>query len=363
MKLLALTVFTGTFCLLSGCGSDGVVIGSSSGPGVRTTPITHYALPSDDAAGFVDTALITGTPSELGAGNDLWALWFDEGESLDNGSGTNDWEEALTTVLSPGGTWPGQALVQTWTLSIANQHFFRDVDGSALAGTITYEGNSYTSHPVSIVDEGAQATAGFVQDFAAAGSMYLAGEQNEIISGTATIGTGVNGYTQVQGPISNIVNFAYDGGTGSPGGSVLGVCFVESFGQNTHIESNVGLVSSVPNPISGSAAITGTEGGILMKRFVDRWKLVAAGNAAIPVDDGSLFSYYLAAVTAHVIGNGVGLSNSTFSLPIGVVSDQDDIMNRRVILDMSALIAAGKQFQFVSSDHTVLNTTLPGPNR
>ena len=359
MKRLAFIVFSGTFILLSGCGDDGVVIGNPGGPTVRTTAIPHYALPSDNAAGFVDTALIMGTPVELGAGNDLWALWFDEGQSTDNPGALNDWEQALTTDLTPGGTWPGRVNVQMWTLSIVNQHFFRDVDGSALPGTITYEAVDFTSHPVSIVDETGQATAGFV----GTGSPYGIGEQNQLIDPVAVIGTGNNGYTQVKGPISNIVNFAYDGGTGNPGGSILGVCFVEGFGLNAHIESNVGRVTTVPNPNSAGAPIVDTDAGILVKRFVDRWIVLTAANAVIDQDDGALFAYYMAAVAAHVIGNGVGLANSTFSLPIGTISDQDDIMNRSVVLDMSALIVAGKQFQFVSTDHFTMKTTLPGQFR
>ncbi len=373
MKRLAFIIFTGTFFVLSGCGDDGVIIGNPGGPTVRTTPIPHYVLPSDSAAGFVDATLITGTPGELGAGNDLWALWFDEGTSTDNASVAvpplTDWEEALTTDLTPGAAWPGpgtagvpptpRSNVARWTLSVVNQHFFRDVDGSALAGTITYEGLDFTSHPISIVDEIGQGTAGFV----AGGSPYGIGEQNELIDAAATVGTGSNNYTQINISTSNIVNFAYDGGTGNPGGSILGVCFVEAFGQNSHIESNVGRVTTVPNPIAAGAPITNTDAGILVKRFVGRWLQVTAANAGIDQDDGALFAYYMAAVAAHVIGNGVGLANSTFALPIGTVSNQDDIMNRNVVLDMSALIVAGKQFQFVSTDHFRMKTTLPGQFR
>lgn len=389
MKYLAFIVFSGTFILLSGCGADGVVIGDPGGPTVRTTPIPHYILPSDNALGFINVSLIPLTPPvELGPGHDLWALWFDEGQSSDNPSvaipPATDWEEALTTGwIAPGGTtptgppgptWPwfgatpppppplpgpARTDVQTWVLSIVNQHFFRDVDGSALPGTIIYESVPFTSHLISIVDERTQTTPGFVTG----GSPYGIGEQNQLIDPAATVGTGNNGYTQVLGPVSNIVNFAYDGGNGNPVGSIIGVCFVEAFGINAHIESNVGRVATVPHPIVGGTAITDTDAGILVRRFVDLWVQVAFSNGAVDQDDGGLFAYYLAVIAAHVIGNGVGLANSTFALPIGTISNQDDIMNRSVVLDMSALIAAGKQFQFVSTDHFTLASTLPGQFR
>ena len=139
--------------------------------------------------------------------------------------------------------------------------------------------------------------------------------------------------------------------------------------ENTHIETNAGQLQKVPVPdyFGGGGGID-AGGGVYMGRFSDMLQLVTSGpNAKVNSEDNVTYSYYLSAIGVHVIGYGVGLIDSSFALP-GVVNNQEDMMNLAVVFDLSAFVAAGKQFQFVVEDvlrmQDVLNGTFsaPGPN-
>jgi hypothetical protein len=117
-------------------------------------------------------------------------------------------------------------------------------------------------------------------------------------------------------------------------------------------------------------------GGVYHKRYSDNWQQTTSGqNSLIDIDDGVQYSYYLACVGNHLIGYGIGMIDSAFALP-GVINNQEDIMNQSVVLDMTAFIAAGKEFNFVVEDllrmQDVVNgdfnnpgplSTLPGKHR
>jgi hypothetical protein len=124
----------------------------------------------------------------------------------------------------------------------------------------------------------------------------------------------------------------------------------------------------VPSTASGG-------GGLFTKRFIDAWWQTTDGNPVVPIDDGLVFSYYAAVVGCHLMGYGVGLIDSSFTSP-GVITNQEDIMAQSAILDMTAFIAAEKEFQFVTEDlmrmQDVVNgdwtnpgplSTLPGSHR
>lgn len=408
MKRIAFLLAAGGMLLLSGCGSDGIVFNGQAQieqfP-VRKIPVVHYQLPSEvpvtgGGAGFVldETTMIalTGaTFTQLGpAGFDLWAMSLTSTPCTDNDGACgpppalniDDLEYAFTNYKTPGPGWKGFPVVEAYTLSFQNQWFLRGVDGTALTSAVPgqapviYEGRGFGSMPISI-HEIAQAT-GFSQTLSF-GTPYAA--QQEI--GDPLTFDAFN-VPRVATPVNNIVEFQW-GGNGTPSG-LLAAGWHEPPATNTHIESNLFSLQSCPAPdyFGGGSGIN-TDGGVYLKAFVDMW-LLATGAAtgtqgSISPDDTLICSYYLAAIGCHVIGYGIGLVDSSFAVP-GVVNNQDDIMNLAVVFDLSAFIAAGKQFQFVVEDlermqqvsgsttiggvttqHSFMSpgpkSTLPGPGR
>ncbi|MHC4840974.1 MAG: hypothetical protein ACYTDT_08490 [Planctomycetota bacterium] len=386
MKSLAATIAIGTFLLLMGCSSDGIVFNGvkqvQQFP-VRKTPIVHYNLPSEvidpvtgDAS--VDFATIqnltTASFAELAApGHDLWPIFQNSnGDCTDNPTCATpapvpDWIYTLLSDLSPGGNWPhplvaaqgqtaGLDFISAWSISFQNQWFFRDVDGAVLTPAVVgqapvqYESVQFSSHAISLHE---------VVNMTVPKSGLAAPAQREAIDAAATPAVGANGELQINTPASNIVNFIY-GGSGAPAG-LTAAGMQEASGVNIHVEDAYGVVNSMPVPDyfgAGGTILAG--GGVYHGDFMQQWLATTSGTASvISRDDGVIYSYYLGAISAHLVGYGVGLVDSSFALP-GAVNDQESIMNLSIVLDLTAFIAAGKEMNFVVEDHLRMQDTVNG---
>jgi hypothetical protein len=385
MRRVAALIAVGVVGLLAGCGSDGIIFNGlrqvEQFP-VRKTPIVHYNLPSemtDPVTGdnWVDVTLFTslnimpGTFTEQATpGHDLWAQDFyttctDNPTCPPPNVPIPDFIYTTENYKVPGASWPDASVTSSgiapsiyigaWTLSLQHQWFLREINGSVIVPTVVgnppvqYESVSFSSMAISIVER-AQAVTGGTQ-------LSVAGQQEAIPAGPTSIGA--NGIEQIVVPASNFLDFAFNG-EGAPAG-LLAAAWREKPAENKHIETNFRALQGVPVPdyFGGGGPIT-AGGGVYHQRFSDNWQQTTAGtNSTIDIDDGVNYSYYLAAVGNHLIGYGLGMVDSAFALP-GVVNNQEDIMNLSVVLDMTAFIAAGKEFQFVVEDLLRLQDTVNG---
>ncbi|CAG0992013.1 hypothetical protein PLCT2_02525 [Planctomycetaceae bacterium] len=393
MKRVIMMAAASSMLLLAGCNADGLEFNGAQQVEqfpVRKIPVVHYQLPSEvpgpGGAGFVvdEQTMINLTGAtfvEQGpASYDLWGMVMSSGGCTDNPTCSTpapipDWNNYTHDVYkTPGPGWKGQAVIEAYCLSFQNQWFLRAVDGQkivpAVAGQapVKYEGYDFDSLAISI-HEVAQAVSPFSQTL---GFTPAYAAQQEI-GDPATVDA--NNVPRVQTPVNNVVQFQFYG-VGAPSG-LQAAGWREKPAENTHIETNAGQLQKVPVPdyFGGGGGID-AGGGVYMGRFSDMWQLVTSGpNAKVNSEDTVTYSYYLAAIGVHVIGYGVGLVDSSFALP-GVVNNQEDMMNLAVVFDLSAFVAAGKQFQFVVEDvlrmQDVLNgtfsapgpkSTLPGPGR
>ncbi|MCB9932425.1 MAG: hypothetical protein H6841_03295 [Planctomycetes bacterium] len=385
MKRVAVLIAVGVVGLVAGCGSDGIVFNGVKQVDqfpIRKTPIVHYNLPSEvtdpvtgdhsvDVTAFTSINLAPATFTEQATpGHDLWAEEFyatctDNPTCPPPNTPVPDFIYTTQQYKPPGADWPDPTVtslgpppsffIGAWTLSLQHQWFLRDVDGTALAPAmvgnppVQYESVSFSSMAISIVEATQQTTPGT--------QLPVPGQQEAIPAGPT--GVGANGIEQIVVPASNFLDFAFNG-EGAPAG-LLGAAWRESPAQNKHIETSYRVLQGVPAPdyFGGGGPIT-SGGGLYHKRFSDHWQQTTGGaNSTIDMDDGVNYSYYLAAVGNHLIGYGLGLVDSSFALP-GVINNQEDIMNLSVILDMTAFIAAGKEFQFVVEDLLRLQDTVNG---
>lgn len=414
MKRVALFLACGVVGLLAGCGSDGIVFNGvkqvEQFP-VRKTPIVHFNLPSEvfdpvtgDASVDVMSFLPLGpnTFTELSSpGHDLWSNLL-RGTDV-NGDMVEDWyqivsgdpgtwlvygaewpDTAVQQAPYPGlGTVPAQDYIEWWSLSLMNQWFLRDIDQQPRVAQvpgdppISYEGAGFSSMAISL-HEAAAATSPYSPLWV--NNTPGVPAQQETTMNTPP-GTGLNGNIRVNPPMNNFLHWLPNGLLANdPFIGLLAIGWWEPPAENIHIETIGGGLQRVPAPDYFSAGgFIDAVGGIYLTAYIDLWRGVTetAGGAAPVVDrdDGVLFSYYLAVIAAHQVALGIGMANSSFALP-GVVNNQEDIMNESVLMDMTAFIAAGKEFNFVLEDllrmQDVVNgdfanpgplSTLPGTDR
>jgi hypothetical protein len=420
MKRVAVMFAVGTFALLLGCSSDGIEFNGQADVQqfpVRTTPIQHYQLPSEiidqvsndaslDASFY--TAIDDTTFNELGVGYDLWGMVMTSYQCADNPTCRTlgevpDWQYMFNggyaaaglsgnIVWPPGGAWPhpliqvggtSDHMIAGWIMSVMNQWYLRGVDGTDLPqgpqgqAPVQIESLEFSSMKISI-HEVAAGASGFSPLL---NNVPPAGAQQE----TGDPGTGANGKPRVQPPINNVISWTYGGDTLAPVG-LLGMGWHEEWAVNRHIETNVSAIGNtvvimngvpVPDYFGGGSVPSTTSGGggVFTKRYIDAWWQTTDGNPVVPIDNGLVFSYYAAVIGCHVSGYGIGLVDSAFASP-GVLNDQEDIMVQSAVLDMTAFIAAEKEFQFVTEDlqrmQDVVNgdwsapgplSTLPGTHR
>ncbi|MCA8914453.1 MAG: hypothetical protein KDB90_03505 [Planctomycetes bacterium] len=383
MKRVAVLMTLGVV-LLAGCGSDGIEFNGlrqvEQFP-IRKTPIVHYNLPSEvidpisgdaevDVAAFNAINLqVTDFVEQATPGHDLWAMAM-MGQCTDNPTcptiaPKEDWAYTLENYKTAGAAWPDPTVTSTgispilyiaaWTLSLQHQWFLREVNGSAIVPAVVgnppvrYESVDFSSMAISII-EGAQLVTPI-------SGLSVPSQQEAIPAGPA--GTGANGVEQIVVPASNVLDYAYNG-QGAPQG-LLAVSWQEAPAENKHIETSITALQGVPVPCYfGGGGTIQAGGGVYHKRFSDNWQQTTAGtNSTIDFDDGVNYSYYLACVGNHLIGYGLGMIDSAYALP-GAVNNQEDIMNLSVVLDMTAFIAAGKEFQFVVEDLLRLQDTVNG---
>jgi hypothetical protein len=304
-------------------------------------------------------------------------------------------------VWPPGGGWPHAQYIASlppgtpvgtvdhfiggWIMSIMHQWFLRDPLGAEIPAPpngqppVPIESVGFSSMLVSIHEWAAitSSSSSLLTSTPPAGAQQATGDP----------GTGPNGKPRVQPPINNVISFTYGGDTLAPIG-LLGMGWQEKWAVNDHIETNASsrpnsnariTMNGVPVPdYFGGGSVPSTAsggGGLFTKRFIDAWWQTTDGNPVVPIDDGLVFSYYAAVVGCHLMGYGVGLIDSSFTSP-GVITNQEDIMAQSAILDMTAFIAAEKEFQFVTEDlmrmQDVVNgdwtnpgplSTLPGSHR
>lgn len=394
MKRIAWMLAATTMFALSGC-SGGIEFNGAAQVEqfpVRKIPVVHYVLPSEVAAqggGYVVDentmiALTSASFTEQGpAGFDLWTHMMQSAPCTDNPTCNTsapipDWVYMFQTgsVGNMGGVtgFKTSDTVMAYIMSFENQWFLRNLDSNPLppptAGQppVTYEGRGFSSMPISFTEDAnavspVSQTLGFTPPYAS---------QQEI-GDPATYDA--RSVPRVQTPVNNYIQFQYNG-VGAPAG-LLAAGWHEPPATNTHIETNRLQMTVVPVPDyfgSGSGITTG--GGVYTKRFIDMWLQVTTGpSSTLQPGDTVIFCYYLATIASHIVGYGIGLVDSSFAVP-GVVNNQDDIMNLAVVFDLSAMIAAGKQFQFVVEDlmrmQDIVNgtyaapgplSTLPGPGR
>lgn len=387
MKRVAVLLACGIVGMLAGCGSDGIVFNGlqqvEQFP-VRKTPIVHFNLPSEvidpvtgDASvdvSTIATLLDTDFVELASPGHDLWGEVM-HGVCTDNPTCPTpapvpDWIYTHDQYKQPGGGWPDPSVstatraaneyLSSWVLSLQNQWFLRDVNGAARTAAvpgdppITYESVQFSSMAISI-HENAQAATGFSPLVGGNPATYA---QQETTTNTPP-GTGANGIVRINPPVNNALHWMYDG-LGAPQG-LLAAAWRESPSENRHIETNFAVLQGCPVPdYFGGGGPIDTGGGVYMKRFSDNWQQTTSGTgSAISPDDGVIYSYYLAIIGNHLIGYGVGLVDSAFALP-GVINNQEDIMNISVVFDMTAFIAAGKEFQFVVEDLLRMQDTVNG---
>jgi hypothetical protein len=414
MNRVVLLFAVGTLAIVAGCSADGIIF---NGEGqieqfpIRSTPVVHYNLPSEvfdpgrnrmvlDINSFDGIAV--GTFIERSPGYDLWPQFFTTFSCSDNPTcGTPapvadfPFSMAVTIPGENGPIWPpsgdfphpsittsttpASVFIAAWTLSLMNQWFLRDVNGSALqppfpgAAPVTYESVRFGSMPISI-HEAAAANVGYSSTFQDSPPRSLhqeTGDPNTF---------GANGHRRVQTPLSNGITWAYEGGGAPP--SIAGLGWREAPAQNTHIEVNTStpgpggngmlMMANVPAPGGGSLNFGG---GVYTIRYVILWAQITDGNSVIQTNDGMTFSYYLGAIGCQLMGYGLGLrAHSGFTA--GAFDKQDDIMNQSIMQDMSFLLAPGHQLQFVVEDLLRMqdvsggdwqspgpNSTLPGSDR
>jgi len=410
MKPVVLLFALGTVAFLAAC-SGGVEF---NGAGqiqqfpVRTTPVVHYNLPVEsfnatsgkmevDIDKLLDhngSPIVLGDFNELASpGHDLWPQILVSQSCSDNptcptpnpmpdyivamGSGVNG---PFGQIWPPTGTFPHPSVdttqipsvmwIAAWILSFMNQWFLRDADGAELpqgpGGTapVSYESVQFRSMPISIHELGA-ANTGFSPTFQENPPRVLhqeTGDPNTF---------GANGNRRVQTPLSNANGFAFQG---SAPVSITAMGWKEPPAQNIHIEVNtstpepggVGMMTMTNVPVPGGGTFN-AGGGIYTMRYVNIWALVTAGNTVIPTDDGIKFAYYLAAISCHLVGYGVGLRGHA-GFTAGAPTGQEDMMNQSLAQDMSFIIAPGHQLQFVVEDLLRMQDTVngdwqdPGPN-
>ncbi|MCB9893888.1 MAG: hypothetical protein H6839_05545 [Planctomycetes bacterium] len=386
MKRVAVLMTLGVV-LLAGCGSGGIEFNGvrqvEQFP-IRKTPIVHYNLPSEvidpitgnadvDVAAFNSINLqVTDFVEQATPGHDLWAMAMMD-LCTDNPTcpvaPVEDWTYTLTSYKTPGPSWPDPTVTGTginpilyiaaWTLSLQHQWFLREVNGSAIVPAVVgqppvrYESVEFSSMAISII-EGAQIVTPFSPLYT---NLGVSAQQEAIPAGPA--GTGSNGVEQIIVPATNVIDYGYNG-LGAPQG-LLAVSWQEAPAENKHIEMSIGSLQGVPVPCYfGGGGTIQAGGGVYHKRFSDNWQQTTSGtNSTIDFDDGVNYSYYLACVGNHLIGYGIGLIDSAYALP-GAVNNQEDIMNLSVVLDMTAFIAAGKEFQFVVEDLLRMQDTVNG---
>lgn len=395
MKRISGIFAAGTLAFLAGCGSDGIVFNGQKQVEqfpVRKTPIVHYNLPSEvtDPITGVTSIDVTLLPTDNTVfierptpGHDLWAMNM-LGSCSDNPTCRTpaevpDWPYTHDSYKTPGAGWPHPSVntgpggqpanlyLCAWVLSLQNQWFLRNPDGTDMVPLVAgdppvrYESLNFSSMKISIHEQ-AQATSGFTPLLAA--SPPSAPQQE--VGDPLTIG--LNNVQRIAVPVNNVMSYGFNG-NGAPAG-LLAAGWRENGAQNTKIETDLSshpgsnvfirLVGvPVPDYFGGGGPID-CGGGVYMQRFVDNWVQTTSGTAStINVNDGVTYSYYLAAVGNHVIGYGIGLIDSAFALP-GVVNNQEDLMNISVIFDMTAFVAAGKKFQFVAEDLLRMQDTVNG---
>lgn len=396
MKRVAALLAIGTFGFLAACGSDGIVFNGlqqvEQFP-VRKTPIVHYNLPSEvidpvtgdasvDVSSFTSINLAYTDFTELSSpGHDLFMIGMypsaTSGNCTDNPTCPTpnpvaDWIYTLAAYKVNGAAWPDPTVTSSgtaphahmaaWTMSLINQWFLRDVNGTEIQPVtpgdppIRYESVQFSSMKISLVEN--------AQGVTPISGLPVASQREAIATGPT--GVGKNGIEQIVVPASNFVDFAYAGG-GAPLG-LLAAAWREAPAKNIHIEDSLFTLQGVPVPdYFGGGGPIQAGGGVYHQRFCDNWVQTTAGtNSTINIDDGVNYSYYIAVVGSHLVGYAVGLVDSSFALP-GAINNQEDIMNLSVILDMTAFIAAGKEFQFVVEDLLRMqdtvngNFTTPGP--
>lgn len=421
MKLIPMMFAAGTFALLAGCGSDGIEFNGQAQVEqfpVRTVPIDHYQLPSEDIDPVTGKALLIASyyanidmntfPELVSPGHDLWGMFMDTYQCADNPTCRTpaevpDWVYMFdggytaagvtgNIVWPPGGSWPHPQLqgpggssrirIAGWIMSLMHQHFLREVDGTEIPqpspneAPVRIESLNFGSMPISIheVINGS--------NFSNLPFNTPPGAAAQETGDPAT--TGANGNQRIQTPVNNILAWTYDGNNAPAG--LLGMTWHEAPAQNIHIETNLAAVGNaivimpgVPVPdYHGGGSIPSSAsggGGVFTRRVIDRWWQTTDGNANIAIDDGVLFSYYASVVGCHLVGYGLGLLSSSFA-KADVIDDQEDIMALSVILDISAFIASEKEFQFTPEDlvrmQDVVNgdwqnpgpkSTLPGRDR
>lgn len=400
--------------LLSGCGSGGIVFNGERQIDqfpVRKTPIIHFNLPSetDPVTGNYDLKwdslpMVASAFSVLPfPGHDWWAMdMFSPNPGVGGGICSDnptcrtpaevpDWQFTHDIYKTPGPGWPNpnvttsvanpaNRFIAAWVLSLQNQWFLREPDGSSrVAATpgdppVHYEALGFASMAISIHEIGVTTLPPQpLNDYTPAllGNPAIAPQQE--VGDPATVGA--NNVARISVPVNNLVSFGYNG-VGAPQG-LLAAGWREFPAENTKIETVVSAFPGtngamnlvnvpVPDYFGGGGPIS-CGGGIFQKRFSDGWQQTTGGTSStVNINDGLVYSYYLAAVANHVIGYGLGLIDSSFALP-GVVDNEENIMNISVIFDLTAFIAAGKKFQFVSEDllrmQDVVNGTFndPGP--
>lgn len=367
---IAAGMLMGGALMLAGCGPGGIIFNGlqevEQFP-VRKTPVTHYNLPSEminpitQEASIIEAMLPVQASSFVQrgpAGYDLWEQRMynhcTDNPTCPTPAPIPDWiwthnGPALAGTYASGPNWKGHGTIAAYVLSIMNQWFLRGVDGndiiSAVPGQppVTYENIGFQSMKVSI-HEAQRSTSPRSPLITAPSPAYAQQE----VGDPATIGA--NGVPRVRVPCQNIVMWQY-AFTGPPEG-MLAAAWQEKPAENKHIETNLNFSDGVPVPdYFGGGGTIQTKLGVYLLRFMDMWQVVAGqASSFYPADDNVYYSYYMATVGCHIIGYGVGMIDSAFAVPGVANSKQQDIMNVNVILDMSAFIAGGQQFQFVTED-------------
>jgi hypothetical protein len=414
MKRLTLMVAAGTFALLVGCGSDGIIFNGEAQVEqfpIRTTPIVHYQLPSEEIDPVTGKAnlvfsfyqnISSGTFVQYASpGHDLWAMLMTTFHCSDNPTcrggaaplpDLTDWEyifadnypghpiryEAVGQTgqaWPPGGSFPHPQIagaptpiIAGWTMSIMNQWFLKEVDGSPKPpkGTpenpeapVLYESVEFSSMAISIHENAARVDG--VTPLLSNNPPSAAQQETE----PTGLGEGANGQPRVIPNTNNYLSWGFDGNDAPAG--LLAMGWREAPAQNIHIETNASAFGPakismqgvpVPDYFGGGGPVSGG-GGVFTRRYVDIWWNTTDGNSNVPKDNGLLFSYYLAVVGNHIIGYGLGLIDSSFASP-DAVNNQEDIMTLAVTLDMTAFIASGKEFQFSTEDLLRMQDTVNG---
>jgi hypothetical protein len=385
MKRVAVMMALGVAGILAGCGDGGIEFNGlkqvEQFP-VRKTPIVHYNLPSEvidpvtgdasvDIAEFTSINLqYTDFTEQAVPGHDMWVMgmmdFCTDNPTCPTPAPKEDWSYTLENHKVPGADWPDPTVTSTgipgfeyiaaWTLSLQHQWFLREVNGSAIVPAVVgnppvqYESVQFSSMKISIVE-----IVNAVTPFT---TLPVPGAQQEAID-VAPAGVGANGVERIVVPASNYFDYAFNG-QGAPQG-MLAASWWEAPAENIHIETSIGAMQGVPAPpyfAGGGQILAG--GGVYHGRFSDNWQQTTSGqNSTIDIDDGVQYSYYLAVVGNHLIGYGVGLIDSAFALP-GAINNQEDIMSQSVVLDMTAFIAAGKEFNFVVEDLLRMQDTVNG---